>query len=83
MIEERKQNLLNRPNPYQKEIDTCEYLISLCTKMQMKLGLIEVQDEAKIQEEQKDIINKLAKEDVQKKLQEGKIERAKTKEEKE
>ena len=64
MIEERKQNLLNRPNPYQKEIDTCEYLISLCTKMQMKLGLIEVQDEAKIQEEQKDIINKLAKEDV-------------------
>lgn len=56
-LEERKQSMLNRPNPYQKEIDTCNHLISICQKMQINLGLIEVQDEAKIQEERKDIIN--------------------------
>ena len=52
-IEERKQNLLNRPNPYMKEIETCEHLISICQKLQRDLGLVEVQDDAKIQQEQK------------------------------
>ena len=38
-IEERKQALLDRPNPYQKEIETCEHLIALCNKLKVQFGL--------------------------------------------
>ena len=38
-IEARKQALLDRPNPYQKEIDICEHLIAYCNKLKVITGL--------------------------------------------
>lgn len=77
----RKQQLADRPNPYLKEIETCERLIAYIDHLKKKLGL--VQTEESIQEERKQIINSMAKEDVQKKLQDGKIEQVLSKKERE
>lgn len=38
-IEARKQALADRPNPYQKEIDTCERLVGYCDALKFKHGL--------------------------------------------
>jgi hypothetical protein len=40
-IEAKKQALLDRPNPYEKEIGTCERLIALCDKLKVDYGLAE------------------------------------------
>ena len=40
-IESRKQALLDRPHPYQKEIDTCEHLIAYCNKLKVLTGLVQ------------------------------------------
>ncbi len=73
--------MADRPNPFQKEVDTCERLIAYCELLKKKLGL--VQTEETIQEERKQIINEMAKEDVQKKLKDGKIEQVMNKRERE
>jgi hypothetical protein len=52
----RKQALADRPNPFQKEIDTCERLIAYCELLKKRLGLQGQTDEV-IKEEQKQIIN--------------------------
>jgi hypothetical protein len=38
-IEERKQALADRANPYKREIETCDHLIALCGKMKVQFGL--------------------------------------------
>lgn len=38
----RKQALLDRPNPYLKEIETCEHLIGYCNKLKVLTGMIQV-----------------------------------------
>lgn len=81
-MEERKKQLLDRPNPFQKEIDTCERLIAYCELLKKKTGLGPQTDET-IKEEQKQIINEMAKEDVKKKINDGKIEVVKSKKERE
>ena len=78
----RKQALADRPNPYQKELDTCERLIQYCELLKKKVGLGPQTDET-IKEEAKQIMNQLAKEDVQKKLQDRKIELVMSKRERE
>ena len=82
-LEAKKQALLDRPNPYEKEIDTCSQLIGYCNKLKAKYGLVELKGEQAIKQEQKQIINSLAKEDVAKKLQDGKLERVMSKKERE
>ena len=52
-IEARKQALLDRPNPYQKEIETCERLVGYCQSLKVKFGLMEAPVEEVIKEEQK------------------------------
>lgn len=71
-LTERKLQLANRPNPYEREIEVTESLIKYCEHLRKKLGL--VQTDESIKEEQKDIINTMAKEDVRKKLEDRKIE---------
>ena len=56
-IEVRKQALLDRPNPYQKEMDTCERLIGYCNGMKVKYGLAESPEDQVIKEEQKQLSN--------------------------
>lgn len=82
-IEAKKQALLDRPNPYQKEIDTCEHLIGYCNKLKVQTGMVQVPVEEQIKEEQKQIMSQLNKEDVNKKLQDGKLERVLSKRERE
>jgi hypothetical protein len=35
MIEERKQQITERSNPYEKEMDTCDHLIAYLNKMKV------------------------------------------------
>lgn len=81
-MEARKQALADRPNPFLKELETCERLIAYCELLKKKVGLGGQTDES-IKEEQKLIINEMAKEQVQQKLKEGKFEQAKSKRERE
>lgn len=78
----RTQALADRPNPFQKELETCERLIGYCELIKKKLGLGGQTDET-IKEETKQIINQLAKEDVNKKVKDGKLEAVKSKKERE
>jgi len=38
-IEARKQALLDRPNPYSREMETCEHLIAYCNRLKVLNGL--------------------------------------------
>jgi hypothetical protein len=42
-ITEMKQNMVDRPNPYEKEIDTCEHLIAYMNRLRHQFGLVEEQ----------------------------------------
>ena len=42
---------MDRPNPYQKEIETCQRLIAYCHNMKVKFGLVEAPVEEVIKEE--------------------------------
>ena len=39
-IEQKKLDIESRPNPHQKEIETCEDLIKYCNKLKVKAGLM-------------------------------------------
>lgn len=52
-IEARKQALLDRPNPFQKEIETCEHLIAYCNKLKVLSGLVPAPADEQIKQEQK------------------------------
>jgi hypothetical protein len=82
-IEERKQMLKDRSNPYEKEIETCDHLIAFCNKLKIQHGLAEAPGQDDIKNTQKEFLKQTNVEDVNKRLQEGKLERAKTKAEKE
>lgn len=82
-IAARKQAMLDRPNPYLKEIETCEHLIGYCNKLKVLTGMVQVPVDEQIKEEQKQIMNQLNREDVNKKLQDGKLERVLSKRERE
>lgn len=79
-IEERKQALLDRPNPFQKEIEICEDLIANCHRLRVMAGLAEAR-EATLEDLEKKLINEMAIQDLDKRVEEGKLERFKTKEE--
>lgn len=80
-INAKKQQLADRPNPYLKEIETCERLNQYCLLLKKKVGLI--QTEEVIKEEQKAIINEMAREDMLKKVRDGKIQQVMSKKERE
>ncbi|MFS8160017.1 MAG: hypothetical protein ACMG6E_07365 [Candidatus Roizmanbacteria bacterium] len=80
--EERKQQMQDRPNPYEKEIDTCDHVIAYLNRKKIQMGLGD-EKEATIRDVEKTLLSQYAKEDVQKKVNDGKLERALTKEDKE
>ena len=73
--------MIDRPNPYEKEIETCEHLIAYLNKKRVEFGLLE-EKEVTIQDVEKSLLSQFAKEDVTKKINDGKLERAKNKQEK-
>ena len=50
-LEERKQAIANRPNPFEREIDTCQHLINFCNKQKVIAGLVEAPVEELIKSE--------------------------------
>jgi hypothetical protein len=38
-IEQRKQALLDRPNPYGREMEVCEHLIGYCNRLKVITGV--------------------------------------------
>ena len=78
----RQQALADRPNPCQKELDTCERLIAYVMLLQKRLGQ-GGQTEETIKEERKQLINEQAKEGVKQKLNDGKIQQVMSKAERE
>mmetsp|Transcript_11214 Transcript_11214/g.11278 ORF Transcript_11214/g.11278 Transcript_11214/m.11278 type:complete len:266 (-) Transcript_11214:108-905(-) len=79
--EERKQEIQDRVNPYEREIETCDHVIAYLTRKMIEAGL--VKDDSSLQELQKEVINQDNKVAVEKKINDGKILRALSKEEKE
>lgn len=51
IIEERKQALLDRPNPYHREIETCEHLIGYCNRLKVISGLAQPAPEEQVKQE--------------------------------
>lgn len=51
-IEERKQALLDRPNPYEKEIETCDHLIAYLNKLKVLTGLMQPEADEHAKQEQ-------------------------------
>jgi hypothetical protein len=41
-IEDRKQAMIDRPSPYQREIETCDHLIAYCNRLKIQFGLTTV-----------------------------------------
>lgn len=39
IIEAREQQIKELPHPYQKEIETCEHLVSFCHQLKVRSGL--------------------------------------------
>lgn len=72
-IEKKRQELLNRPNPYQKEIDTCGDLVTYCQKLKAQHGLVPATSEEVAKSTQQQLINDYNKQDLEQKLKEGKI----------
>lgn len=55
-IEERKQSLADRDNPFKREIETCDHLIALCSKMMVQFGLAQNPNETTL-DVQKQLLN--------------------------
>jgi hypothetical protein len=45
--------MIDRPNPYNKEIDTCDHLIAYCNRLKIQHGLVHVQNDESLKEEKK------------------------------
>lgn len=58
-------------------------MIAYCNKLKYLTGLVQAPIDEQIKEEQKQIMNQLTKEDVNKKLNDGKLERVMNKKERE
>ena len=73
---------MDRPNPFQKEIEICEDLINNCHRMRVIAGLAEAREQT-LEDLEKKLINEMAIQDLDKRVEEGKLERFKTKQERE
>ena len=79
VLEERKRALEDRLHPYQRELEYCEDLVQNCMSLKAKAGLLEV--EKTLEDHEKEFCNELATKDLEKRVEEGKLQRVKTKDE--
>lgn len=75
-IAKKRAEIMNRPNPYQKEIDTCDHLITYCQKLKVQQGLVQPTSEELAKEVEQQMITDYNKRDIEQKLKEGKIQMA-------
>lgn len=60
-IEKKREEIKNRPNPYQKEIDTCDHLVLYCQRLRAQHGLVPATSEEVAKKIEKDSINQFNK----------------------
>uniref|UniRef100_A0A7S3CIP3 Uncharacterized protein n=1 Tax=Strombidium rassoulzadegani TaxID=1082188 RepID=A0A7S3CIP3_9SPIT len=72
-ISKKRAEIQSRPNPYTKEIETCDSLIAYCNKLKVQKGMIEPSQEEVAKSVQKNIISGYSKQDIDQKLKDGKI----------
>lgn len=70
------------PHPYEKELSTCDHIIGYLVDMKRKAGLIQ-DSETVARDTQKNFMSEAAKQNLEKKVQEGKIMHAMSKHERE
>lgn len=75
-IAAKRAEIQNRPNPYQKEIDTCESLVQYCHKLKVQQGLVPQNSEQVAKDTEKEMINQYNRQDLDQKLKDGKIQMA-------
>jgi hypothetical protein len=49
--------MLDRPNPYAREIETCEHLIGYCKRLMVVTGMAQAAPDEAARQEQKNIIS--------------------------
>jgi len=81
--ERRAQQIKDLPHPYAKEIETCHHLHGYCEELMRKAGIGGLDSEALARETEQKMIAEMNREQVQRKLQDGKIEVCDSKEERE
>lgn len=72
-IRKKRAELENRPNPYLKEIDTCEHLIQYCNRLKVQFGLAQPTTEEVAKETQKEMISEHSRKEIEQKIKEGKV----------
>lgn len=71
-VEEQKEAMLNRPNPFFKELEYVDHLVNYCHKLQVDAGLIK-DSEVVARETQKNLLSEMNREEVAKKINDGKL----------
>ena len=79
-IKERENTIKNMPHPFLKELDTCEHLIAFLHTLKVRAGL-EADSEQVARETQQDMLKEMNQKAMQKKIEEGKVEAAMSKKE--
>ena len=79
-LAERENTIKNMPHPYLKELDTCEHLIAFLHTLKVRAGL-EADSEQVARETQQDMLKEMNQKAMQKKIEEGKVEAAMSKKE--
>lgn len=78
--EERENYIKSLPHPYEKELGTCEHIINYLHEMKRKAGLIQ-DSEVVARDVQTNFMSEQAKQNLEKKVQAGQIQHAKSKQE--
>lgn len=82
LVEERENFIKSLPHPFEKELDTCEHIVGYLIDMKRKAGLLQ-DSETVARDTHKNFMSETAKQNLEKKVQEGKIQHAMSKHERE
>lgn len=82
IVEERENYIKSLPHPYEKELDTCEHIINYLHELKRKAGLVQ-EDEEVARQTQTNFLSEAAQKNLEKKIEEGKLQQAVSKHERE
>lgn len=80
--EERDNIIKNLPHPYEKELDTCSHIINYLNELKRKAGLVQ-DDDLMARQTQSNFLAEAAKKNLDKKIEEGKLQTALSKQQRE
>jgi hypothetical protein len=82
LVEERENYIKSLPHPYEKELDTCDHIVGYLIDMKRKAGLLQ-DSEVVARDTQNNFLSEAARRELMKKVEEGKIQHAMSKNERE